>query len=228
MSGFRTHMLIGAVGGLCAYKLVNYVDPAALVIPINAFDRVYQVPSAVIGLTCVIGSAFLALWPDIDEPRSWISHRAFHLMWLLGALLGLVFTVLMTESLLLSLAAAIVGAIGGLVGGGLILSILRMLTGGHRRLTHSLLVGIVLLILAGLLWFAGIVVGYRALGIIPFALAWGQGLHLVGDIVTPEGVPLFYPLQQRDTHIFPRSVAHFGELIVGVTALVVGIVALWL
>ncbi len=228
MSGFHTHMLIGAVGGLAAYKLATYVDPAVLSFYVKTPNQVYPIPPSVIGLTCVIGSAFLALWPDIDEPQSWISHRAAHLMWLLGAFLGFVFAILATRSLLVSLIVALVGSVAGLVGGGVMLSFFRLLTGGHRHLTHSLVVGMILLARAGMVWFLGYFAPFKALTVIPFGLAWGQALHLVGDIVTPEGVPLFYPFRRRNIHVFPHYIARFGELIVGLSALVMGFLVLWL
>src|SRR5579859_5945990 len=151
MSGYHTHMLIGAVGGLSTYKAVDLVAPSAIAMRITVANQVYPVPPVIIGSTWVVASALLALWPDIDEPRSWISHRAIHLMWLLGAILGLIFAMLVSESLIVIVMAPFFGAIVGLIGGGVFLRFLRFLSGGHRRLTHSMIVGFFLFILAGAL-----------------------------------------------------------------------------
>jgi membrane-bound metal-dependent hydrolase YbcI (DUF457 family) len=220
MSGFHTHMLIGAVGGLAAYKIAEHVAPSVLAVQIDIAGSTYTIPPSALGLTCVVGSAFLALWPDIDESGSWISHRASHMMWLLGAMIGLIVAFAITQSALWLAAGFVAGAVIGRIAGGLILPIIRILSGGHRRLTHSVLVGAALIVAAGVMYAMGL----EALTWPPLALAWGQYLHLAGDVVTPGGVPLLYPLWGRDIRVLPYGIARFGELIVGCTALLLGLI----
>ncbi len=104
------------------------------------------------------------------------------------------------------------------------LSLLRFVSGGHRRLTHSLVIGSILFTLAAFTW----AIGLLPVALPAFALAWGQLLHLAGDIETRGGVPLFYPVWRHDFHLFPYEIARFGEPIEGLTALAVGfLLILW-
>ncbi len=224
MSGFHTHMLIGAVGGLATFKIVQHVAPTALSVQFSAGSSAYTVPTSVIGIGGMLVSAYLALWPDIDEPRSHISHRASHLMWLFGAAIGLMIAFAASNSALVMLLGFVLGAVVGSLTGGLVLATLRLVSGGHRRLTHSILVGTALVVLGGVLYF----IGLKWLVLPALALAWGQFLHLVGDVVTPEGVPLFYPLWREDIHFFPYYVSPFGEIVVAFAALFVGVAFLLL
>jgi membrane-bound metal-dependent hydrolase YbcI (DUF457 family) len=220
MSSFHTHMLIGAVGGLAAFKIAEHLAPSALSVQINIADSAYTIPPSAIGLTVVVVSAFLALWPDIDESGSWVSHQASHVTWLLGAMTGLIVAFAFTQSAIWLVSGFVIGAVIGRIAGGLILQILRILSGGHRRMTHSLLVGAALVVAAGVMYAMGLGV----LSLPPLALAWGQYLHLAGDVVTPGGVPLLYPFWGRDIRILPYSIARFGELIVGCAALLFGLI----
>src|SRR5437868_1606375 len=87
MSGFHTHMLIGGVGGLTAFKMMEALAPTAVTVQFGS----YTLPSSVVEIGCIVVSAYLALWPDIDEPGSHISHRALQLMWLFGATVAFIF-----------------------------------------------------------------------------------------------------------------------------------------
>jgi membrane-bound metal-dependent hydrolase YbcI (DUF457 family) len=220
MSGFHTHMLIGAVGGLAAYRIAEHFAPSVLSVQIDLADSTYTLPPSAIGLTVVVVSAFLAVWPDIDEQGSWISHQASHVMWLLGAMTGMIVAFAFTQSVLWLVAGFVAGAVIGRIAGGLVLQILRILSGGHRRMTHSVLVGAALIVAAGVMYALGLGV----LSLPPLALAWGQYLHLAGDVVTTGGVPLLYPLWGRDIRVLPYGIAQFGELIVGGVALMVGLI----
>jgi membrane-bound metal-dependent hydrolase YbcI (DUF457 family) len=220
MSSFHTHMLIGAVGGLAAFRIVEYLAPSALSVHVDIGASTYAIPPSAIGLTVVAVSAFLAVWPDIDESGSWISHQASHVMWLLGAMTGMIVAFAFTQSAIWLAAGFVAGAIIGRIAGGLVLQLLRILSGGHRRMTHSLLVGAALIVAAGIVYAMGL----GALSLPLFGLAWGQYLHLAGDVVTPGGVPLFYPLWGRDIRVLPYGIAQFGELIVFGAALLFGLI----
>ncbi len=223
MSGFHTHMLIGAVGGLTAFKVIDHLAPAKVYLPLTVVGRTYVVPPAAIGIGVVVASAYLALWPDIDEPGTHVSNQVLHYMWLLGGVIGMLAMLALSYSAVSILAGALQGAALGLVGGWPGLAILRLISGGHRRLTHSLVVGTALFMLGVFAY----TIGMLPLALPAFALAWGQALHLAGDIETRSGIPLFYPFGRHDYHLFPYGVARFGELIAAVTALAVGVVLVW-
>jgi membrane-bound metal-dependent hydrolase YbcI (DUF457 family) len=206
LSSYGTHMLIGAVGGLALTRLVNVHSPD-------------MAPIVVEGVV-VIGSALLATWPDIDEPNSFIARRARAVVTLIGTGLGGVIGYAQAARFAHPpVVGAGIGALAGLLIGSLLAILLlkgiRLAAGGHRRLTHSLVVGGLLAALAGALGVSGVATVAFVLG----ALAWGQVLHLLGDIVTPAGVPVLYPFSGRDLRVLPSGLARFGEQIAGVSAL---------
>jgi membrane-bound metal-dependent hydrolase YbcI (DUF457 family) len=221
MSGFHTHMLIGAVGGLAAFKVIDHLAPAAVHFPVSVVGHIYVIPPLAVGLAAMLGSAYLALWPDIDEPGTHVSNQAIHYMWLFGALVGGIVMLTLSREVVPILAGAVVGAALGLIAGMPFLSLLRFVSGGHRRLTHSLVVGSVLFTLAAIT----AVVGALPIALPAFALEWGQLLHRAGDIETRGGVPLVW---RYDFHLFPYVLARYGEPIAAFTALIVGsLLLLW-
>lgn len=219
MSGYATHLLIGAVGGLALTRLLPDGAPD-LPLPPDAQDSLI-----------VLTSAVAASWPDIDEPGSFVGQRVrWSVTILTGLLLALVGVALAPSLPLppdrLAEAVPLIGIAGGvalgmgLVGpllGTLVLRLVRLVAGGHRRLTHSLVLSLPLALLAALLWSIqpiwALVVGL---------LAWGQWLHLVGDLVTPAGVPLLYPLSDRAVCLLPRPLAVLGEPLITLAALLCG------
>ncbi|MBA3871045.1 MAG: metal-dependent hydrolase [Anaerolineae bacterium] len=223
MSGYRTHMLIGAVGGLGAYRIAEFIDPSMVTFRLTIGNSAFVVPSLVVGLASAVVSMYMALWPDIDERGSYVSNRAPRYMWLWAALLALCFAVSITQSIGLILLIVAVGAIAGRIGVGLFLYILRIASGGHRHLTHSLVLAMVLFVASAVLFFGGAI----PLALPAFALAWGQIMHLIGDVVTPGGVPLFYPISSRDIHLFPYYISRHGELLIGFLSFLAGIFFLW-
>lgn len=211
MSGYATHMLIGAVGGLALTRVVNFSSP--------------DFSPATVELMVVGASALLATWPDIDEPRSFISRRVravvtiFCMGWL--AVVGYRYAAYIpidAHPVALGFAGLIVGAILGSIAGKALVMLIRRAAGGHRRLTHSAIVGAGLALAAYATARSGIGVLSLGLG----ALAWGQFLHVLGDIVTPSGVPVLYPLSKRDLRIFPKWIAGFGEAIAAIIAVGIG------
>ncbi|MCC7447931.1 MAG: metal-dependent hydrolase [Anaerolineae bacterium] len=224
MSSFRTHMLIGIVGGFGLYKFIELAAPNAVTLHITVAHTSYSIPPAVVGVGCVAVSAYLALWPDIDEPGSHISYRARQIMWIIGGTIGLLVALAIPQIGALVALLPLLGVAVGAMGGGLILSLLRRLSGGHRRLTHSLVIGTALVALGGIAYF----VGFKLFTLPALALAWGQMLHLAGDVVTPRGVPLFYPFSRQDFRLLPYTAARYGEWIAAGGALLIGLVLLWL
>jgi membrane-bound metal-dependent hydrolase YbcI (DUF457 family) len=210
MSSCGTHMLIGAVGGLALARVMPPIGVEGL-------------PPVLVEMAVVGASALLATWPDIDEPRSYISRRMSAVVVLLGVALGaLMGFALAGQGKVQPLAGATLGALGGAcvgtLAGVMLLRTIRAAAGGHRRLTHSLLVGALLAALAGVLWMGGM----GAWALVPMALAWGQALHILGDIVTPAGLPLLYPLNGRSICVLPLGLAYYGEFLVAVLAMIVG------
>jgi hypothetical protein len=244
MSAYATHILIGCAGGLVLARGVELLVPGVL--DVAGVGE----PTVMRDIGFAAASGFLATWPDIDEPGSFISRRVRMVLALMG---GVLFAIagwmlvaqgwwidqlpLLPASLEASpyletagpawgrnALGAIVGLFVGLIIGGwsalLLLKGIRSLAGGHRRLTHSLVLGAGLFALAWALWF---VLGAGWLALIPLALAWGQLLHVVGDVVTPSGVPLLWPLIETPLRVFPTGTGKTGEMAVALLA--VGIMA---
>lgn len=228
MSGYMTHLLIGGVGGLVATHLVppDLIAVVRVQTPVLAY-----LPEGLVILT----SAWAATWPDIDEPTSFAGQRVRWtitiLAGLIGGMLGMavgsgpmrpILQTVVPTFLTPSVGMALGGALGmGVVGpflGQQVLTGMRTMAGGHRRWTHSLCLSGPLALLAVVLWMLGMSWGAVIVGM----LAWGQWLHLVGDLVTPSGVPLFYPVATRSVCLLPRSVATVaGEPLIAVVAVLV-------
>lgn len=222
-------MLIGAVGGL---GLATWLEQTqALPLPTGVFQLGSpSVPLGLMGAGIVLGSAVGSLWCDIDEPGSWISRRVKSAVALVAApLTGVVGYALAVQGRV-TLRPEVAAVIGILLGalvlgpllGWLLLRLIRIGAGGHRRLTHSLVVGGLLAALAVVLWRGG----QPIWAIVPAALVWFQVLHLIGDVVTVAGVPLLYPFSTRDVGL-PRPFAVVGEALITVIALFVGSWLLW-
>ncbi len=211
LSSYGTHLLIGGVGGLALTRVL----PAGSLFGISPL----WAEIALIG-----GSAVLASWPDIDEPGSWISRRVrLAVVLVCTAIGGLVGYALAPRVGMQPLTVALIGMLlgVGLIGpilGFLLLRLIRRATGGHRRLTHSLLLGGALAALALILWRARM----PSAALVPAVLAWGQLLHLLGDLVTIKGVPVLWPISARDIRLLPAPLARRGEAIVGTLALFAG------
>jgi len=212
MSSFRTHLLIGAVGGLALAKTTSVLE----YIPLQ------QAPAT---LMLIVGSAVLADWPDIDEPGSWISRHVRGAISVLTSVLFLLLAVVLAPSVTPQLHPLIIGAgaaLGGLlvVGplvGRSVLHGIRYGAGGHRRLTHSFVLGAILAGGAYMLWQWS----YSVWGIVFGSLAWGLGLHVIGDIVTVAGVPLLFPFSHKRVGL-PLRIARYGEVLVTCAALGIG------
>jgi membrane-bound metal-dependent hydrolase YbcI (DUF457 family) len=230
VSGFRTHMLVGAAGGVVLARFLTLHPTLAgrdgtAEIPLAGHPGALRGVLALAGL--VAGSAVLATWSDIDEPGSWIARRARTALTLLGAVLGAAAgwaagarRLAPGVPLGVELAALTGLALGAAVGAGAgrpLLLALRHTAGGHRRLTHSLVLAGGLLALA----VAVALLGAPEWAIVPAALAWGLALHDLGDVVTPAGLPLLWPLREGPVRL-PRAVARHGEkLAAGVAVLVI-------
>jgi membrane-bound metal-dependent hydrolase YbcI (DUF457 family) len=64
------------------------------------------------------------------------------------------------------------------------------------------------------------------LATIPWALAYGIVVHDLGDVVTVQGVPLFYPVV-RHSYRMPRFVTRSGERLAAAWAVGAGLAMLW-
>ena len=237
MSSYKTHALIGGVGGLFLARVLDML-PHGAAIGQNVFGQLGAAgssipPAAAAALSTgglVAGSAFLALIPDIDEPGSFIARRARTAIALACApLLGAVGYLLASSGIIHTqpIVAAAVCALTGLgffgpLVGHIVVRLIRVGAGGHRRLTHSLVPCAALTVLAAGLWAAGL----RVWAIIPAALVWGVVLHGLGDLPTPMGLPLFYPISQKDFFTLPKPLRPYGEPIAAAIAVIVGFV-LW-
>lgn len=228
MSRVGTHMLIGAVGGLALARLIG--DQTL------PFDTPASLGSNGHTLMFAGGSALLATLADIDEPNSWIGRRVrFLLSVLAGLLLGWAGWLLAGADVGAELAqqAHIATPLRPFVGAGVgfMVGTLRVgpwigyellrgaqeMFGGHQRMTHSLITSAILAAICIVLWFA--ILPTPAL--IVAALLWGQFLHLVGDIVSPGGVPLFWPLRTQTIKL-PYAIVVWGEPSIAVMSLIAG------
>ena len=206
MSGFQTHMLIGAVGGMACYHLGGDVWLGHIGVPAWA-NQVWLV---------AMTSAVLATLPDIDEPGSFIARRVVAVCSAVGLVLGGWLGLLTAATWMVP--GAVVGIIGGHLLGKLGVRGVRMAAGGHRRLTHSLVLAAALAAISVTLWRAGTL--HAAL--VPGALAWAIGIHLIGDVVTVAGVPVLYPLSSYRVRVLPTVLARVGEGIIAGVALILG------
>lgn len=219
MSSFSTHALIGGCAGAIAGIGLERFQPDLLA---TAADSIPGGTPAMAQLALVAVSAVVALIPDIDEPGSWISRRTVAVIALAGMALGAL------AGSLFSLVWLIVGigigaVVGSLLGAALVRGI-RLAAGGHRRLTHSLVLAAA---------FVALGIGVMTTvdprwAVIPFALAWGIVMHDLGDVVTPAGVPLLYPLSSKDVRLLPEPICRAGEFIAGATAVLLLAGAAWL
>lgn len=243
MSGFVTHMTVGASAGLGLAAGLDVLRPGLLeslatAIPVIGTAQQHSlVPGGAAGVALVVGSAFLATLPDLDEPESWASQRLRGLTTIAGIFLGLfvawaflgqratdpLASVTLESTIKASFWSTVVVVLG-VIGGGalgywlghLILRGIRMGAGGHRRLTHSWVLAGGLAAVAAVLW----VLHLGPLALIPAALAWGIFAHDIADLVTPAGLPVFYPLSEQDIWILPKGLRHLGEpIIFGVAVL---------
>lgn len=142
------------------------------------------------------GSACVALWPDIDEPSSKASTVARSVGAIGGGVIASVIPLADSSIVIRVIIGFLLGGIGTSV---LILPLLRILAGGHRRATHSLVSALAcFLIMIGLFilpvwapWMI-MIVGW---------IGWGIIAHILPDLTTPAGVPLFYPVRSTSIRI---------------------------
>ncbi len=218
MSSYRTHALSGAVLSTGVGVIISSMPWAAMLVPFRSsamFD--------LLGQFAVLG-AISALWPDIDEPNSFASRSSVTVFALLGCLSGSALVVRFpahdsaSASMITLALALIVGALIGALVGYLVPWGIQTIAGGHRRGTHSWLTFLALAMVGCVLlpWIPGI-------GAIFCWLAWGGFVHVLGDIVTPSGVPVWYPVSNRRLHLFPPGIAEFGEWIFVAVIIAVGI-----
>jgi inner membrane protein len=84
---------------------------------------------------------------------------------------------------------------------------------GHRRLTHSAL------FVGAILWY-----GYTSDNMLICYLAVGAGLHLVGDYLTPAGVPLLFPFGRNYRSPVHAQTNSIGEHVLSFGALVASLI----
>lgn len=94
------------------------------------------------------------------------------------------------------------------------------ITGGHRALTHTLLVTGTI---AGVAWWI------HAPWLMAFAI--GYVAHIVADMLTRAGVPLLWPISDRRIHLLPGflriSTGSFVEYLVTI-AVCIGVAKIWI
>lgn len=199
MSSWRTHALVGGVVG---FGIVRF----------NHGDA-HEPHSWMI----IASSSFLAILPDVDHPKSWISKHVTTFM-TLGFWLGLctLLSIHYASSINVYDQSGWIRAIGGVIVCGIcarvmtlvILALIRRASGRHRGITHS--------------WLVAMLTGFAAWHFQnQSAFAWTLAaisysiiIHTLADIVTPSGVAIFYPVTSWKLRILPEPIARFGELII--------------
>ena len=225
MSGFQTHMLIGGVAGLAlgqALELVGISPALGLdMMLVQHLGRSGPSWASLVstGLPLVALSALLATVPDIDEPGSYIARRAGAVVTVTGAGLAFVGAIAAKLQPALWAIALTLGTIVGALVAHLLLRAIRRAAGGHRRFTHSLVLAGALALVAGALWLTG----FGPWALIPGGLAWGIVVHDLGDLVTPAGLPLFYPFSRKNFRVLPEPICRFGEPLVALAASIAGL-----
>ncbi len=85
---------------------------------------------------------------------------------------------------------------------------------GHRGLTHSLLA------LFGVIYLLNYIDANQEYGLLITVISVGYLSHLVGDVITPAGLPLLYPIKHRFTTPWTVKAGGVGEsLVVAIYAL---------
>ena len=84
---------------------------------------------------------------------------------------------------------------------GRVASALLRVFGGHRVLTHTL---VMWLALSAIAWFVGNALGVNALAV---AFSVGYLSHLIADAVTVDGIPALWPISQRRVCLLPSFIA---------------------
>ncbi len=79
---------------------------------------------------------------------------------------------------------------------------------GHRGFTHSLLA------LLGVIYVLSIIAPSHESSIWITVVSVGYLSHLVGDVITPAGLPLLYPMKRRFTTPWTIEAGGFGEKVV--------------
>jgi membrane-bound metal-dependent hydrolase YbcI (DUF457 family) len=209
MSSGKTHLLIGAVAGL---SLSTRVAPE-LGLPVH-------------GAVAAV-SALLATWPDLDEPGSWLSRRLRTATIGLGAVVGLAasasvfgtsFRPLVLPRAELLCAGLVGGALVGWLVERVVLRLLIAVSGGHREGTHGLVAPLLLALAARSL----VGTERERWAVVPILLIWGWALHLVGDVVTPQGWRPLAPFVQVSVRL-PHAVAVHGEKLALAASLLAGL-----
>ncbi|KAB8140793.1 metal-dependent hydrolase [Chloroflexia bacterium SDU3-3] len=218
MSGYQTHMFIGGVAGLALVRaLAASGQPPALGFTPVFVQHFGRNGPLLADLAVIAASALLATVPDIDEPGSFIARRAQAVIALAVIALAVIGAVGAGLPPAWWLVATFVGGlVGGLAGYAFVWGI-RRAAGGHRRFTHSLVLAAACGLVAVALWGLGL----RGWPLIPAALAWAIGVHDIGDLVTPNGLPLLHPFSQRSFRLLPEPLCRIGEPLVALLALLV-------
>ena len=89
---------------------------------------------------------------------------------------------------------------------------------GHRGITHSLLAvaGLTILLLSG-----------HRLSVVSLGLIVGYLSHLLGDFITPHGIPLFWPLKRCYRIPRPIRTGGLGESVLGFLVVFTGAAWVW-
>jgi membrane-bound metal-dependent hydrolase YbcI (DUF457 family) len=194
---FRSHVVVGA----CTVALVGRVAPpwVAPTLPIEGgwLELRPYVASVVPELAQAV-DAFSRAWASSGLAPLLESPLAY------GLMIGVVFVAALLPDIdhQHSRLNQLFGTSRGLAGW-IAHRVLRLVIGPHRTTTHYALTWLVfsfiVILLIPLVWSPGVPYGVAA------SLAYGA--HILADMMTERGVPVWGPFNRRSYHIIPRGLA---------------------
>lgn len=180
----RSHVATGAAGFL------------AVVAPAYALTGNALTPGEVACGTLVAAGA--ALLPDLDHPKATVSRAMGPISWFASRVISKLSgghrngTHSLLALGLVGAGATFVAASGSLIGAFLLCFlcvslVARLFLDGFNDVTSAMVAAVV---------SAGLLAITPTFGWLPVAIAGGYALHLAGDAITKEGVPLAWPLSK--------------------------------
>lgn len=203
----RTHATSGAVAFLAVFPLLHQagLDLTPLTVPVGA-----------------LAAAGAATLPDLDHPQATVSRSwgpattglARVVAWCTGGHRGGTHSLVAVAAL--SIGAAAVDLTGGLLRGVALAFLFALATAAVQlRLARPFLHTVICV--GGAVVLVTVSAQHSVTpGVLPFAVGVGSAAHLVGDMLTKEGVPLLWPVSRRRFRIASLSTGGFIEqLLVG-------------
>ena len=188
----RTHALSGAAAWMAAVPFIE-----------GAVSLPFAPAEVAAGAVVTAGAALL---PDLDHPKATISRALGPVSYILSRAVSAaagghrqathsVLGVAVVAVLVWGIAAAGAEPVAGTVLAGLCVG-LAIRAAGPQRMSRGGWVDVTLIAWTVVLTAAG-VFAVDTMAWLPYAVTGGVVLHLVGDFLTPGGIPLLWPYRRR-------------------------------